>query len=33
VYALSQFALALAGYLSAIVLPALLFRNRQAMQD
>ena len=32
VYALSQFALALVGYLSAIVLPALMFRNRQAMR-
>lgn len=33
VYALSQFALALFGYLSAILLPALMFRNRQAMRN
>jgi len=33
VYALSQFGLALLGYLSAVVLPALMFRKRQAMQD
>ncbi len=33
VYALCQFGLALSGYLIAIVLPALIFRNRQAMQN
>ncbi len=33
VYALSQFALALLGYFSAILLPALMFKNRQGMQD
>ena len=33
VYALSQLVLALAGYLTAIVLPAIMFRKRQAMQN
>ncbi len=33
VYALSQFMLALTGYLTAIALPALMFRNRRAMQN
>ncbi|NNF46439.1 MAG: ABC transporter permease [Desulfofustis sp.] len=33
VYALSQLALALAGYLTAIILPAIMFRKRQAMQN
>jgi putative thiamine transport system permease protein len=33
VYALSQLLLALAGYLTAIVLPSIIFRKRQAMQN
>ena len=33
VYALSQFLLALTGFLTAIVLPAIMFRNRRAMQN
>lgn len=33
VYALSQLLLALTGYLTAILLPAVLFRKRKAMQD
>jgi putative thiamine transport system permease protein len=33
VYALSQLLLALAGYLTAVVLPLIMFRKRQAMKD
>lgn len=33
VYALSQFLLVLTGYLTAIVLPAVMFRKRRAMQN
>ncbi|MGI9538460.1 MAG: ABC transporter permease [Desulfocapsaceae bacterium] len=33
VYGLSQFLLALTGYLTAIVFPALMFRKRRAMQN
>ncbi len=33
VYALCQLLLALIGFITAIALPALMFRNRQAMRN